>query len=384
MRLHSRVQLLLIVLLLLATALPVLTYAPNRLLTGQGIGLLALLSARPGVSLLLLLPLGPLLLAPWWRFGRLREWTVYLACLLLAGVLWWLAGNVAAQRAGGDDALARVSFGGGFCLLQLLLLLQQAEVIQRLGQSLPARLLLLFLAELPLLLLLHAGVLDSLSLLREYYNNQDGFDDALLRHLQLVLFSVLPALFIGTGMGIWAYRSPAFSRLLFPVLNVLQTIPSIALFALLIGPLALLGRYLPGLGIAGVGLLPAVLALTLYALLPLTRGTLAGLQQVSPAVREAARGMGMTAWQIMYKVEAPLALPVMLSGLRITAVQTVGLTVVAALIGAGGFGAIMFQGLSASALDQVLLGVLPVILLALLLDAAFRLLISLLKGLDHA
>jgi osmoprotectant transport system permease protein len=170
---------------------------------------------------------------------------------------------------------------------------------------------------------------------------------------------------------------------LFPVLNVLQTIPSIALFGLLIGPLAWLGRQLPGLGIAGVGLAPALLALSLYALLPVVRGTLAGLQQVPPAVREAARGMGMTPWQIMLQVETPLALPVFLSGLRITTVQAVGLAAVAALIGAGGFGAIMFQGLSASALDQVLLGVLPVVLLALLVDVAFRLLIARLKGADE-
>jgi len=278
-----------------------------------------------------------------------------------------------------------VSFGGGFWLLQLLLLLQLAEALQVLAGSLPRRVLLLLLAQLPLLWLLLSGRLDSLSLLREYHNNQDAFDDALLRHLQLVLFSVLPALLLGGALGVWAYRSARFARLLFPVLNVLQTIPSIALFGLLIGPLAWLGRQLPGLGIAGVGLAPALLALSLYALLPVVRGTLAGLQQVPPAVREAARGMGMTPWQIMLQVETPLALPVFLSGLRITAVQAVGLAAVAALIGAGGFGAIMFQGLSASALDQVLLGVLPVLLLALLVDVAFRLLIARLKGADdHA
>lgn len=386
MRLHSRVRLLL-VLLSLATALglPLLTYAPNRLLTGQGIGLLDLLQSGSGLRWLALLPALPLLLAAWWQPGVWRERAVYLAALWLGAALWWLAGSEAMLRAGGEDALARVSFGGGFWLLQLLLLLQLAEALQVLAAGLPQRVLLLLLAQLPLLLLLLSGTLDSLSLLREYHNNQDAFDDALLRHVQLVLFSVLPALLLGGVLGVWSYRSARFAGLLFPVLNVLQTIPSIALFGLLIGPLAWLGRQLPGLGIAGVGLAPALLALSLYALLPVVRGTLAGLQQVPPAVREAARGMGMTPWQIMLQVETPLALPVFLSGLRITTVQAVGLAAVAALIGAGGFGAIMFQGLSASALDQVLLGVLPVVLLALLVDVAFRLLIARLKGADdHA
>lgn len=386
MRLYSRVRLLLVLLSLAAAlGLPLLTYAPNRLLTGQGIALLDLLQGGSGLRWLALLPALPLLLAPWWRPAVLRERLVYLAALWLGAALWWLAGSEASLRAGGEDALARVSFGGGFWLLQLLLLLQLAEALQVLAGGLPRRVLLLLLAQLPLLWLLLSGRLDSLSLLREYHNNQDAFDDALLRHLQLVLFSVLPALLLGGALGVWAYRSARFARLLFPVLNVLQTIPSIALFGLLIGPLAWLGRQLPGLGIAGVGLAPALLALGLYALLPVVRGTLAGLQQVPPAVREAARGMGMTPWQIMLQVETPLALPVFLSGLRITAVQAVGLAAVAALIGAGGFGAIMFQGLSASALDQVLLGVLPVLLLALLVDVAFRLLIARLKGADdHA
>ncbi|RMC97991.1 ABC transporter permease [Aquitalea palustris] len=386
MRLYSRVRLLLVLLSLAAAlGLPLLTYAPNRLLTGQGIALLDLLQGGSGLRWLALLPALPLLLAPWWRPGIWRERLVYLAALWLGAALWWLAGSEATLRAGDEDALARVSFGGGFWLLQLLLLLQLAEALQVLAGGLPRRVLLLLLAQLPLLWLLLSGRLDSLSLLREYHNNQDAFDDALLRHLQLVLFSVLPALLLGGALGVWAYRSARFARLLFPVLNVLQTIPSIALFGLLIGPLAWLGRQLPGLGIAGVGLAPALLALSLYALLPVVRGTLAGLQQVPPAVREAARGMGMTPWQIMLQVETPLALPVFLSGLRITAVQAVGLAAVAALIGAGGFGAIMFQGLSASALDQVLLGVLPVLLLALLVDVAFRLLIARLKGADdHA
>lgn len=155
----------------------------------------------------------------------------------------------------------------------------------------------------------------------------------------------------------------------------MQTLPSIALFGLLIAPLAALGAWLQGRGLGdwgvqGVGLLPAALALTLYSLLPVVHGTLAGLQQVPAAVLDAATGLGLGPRQRFWQVQWPLALPVWLAALRVSTVQAVGLAVVAALIGAGGFGVLIFQGLASSALDLVLLGVLPVVALALALDAA--------------
>jgi osmoprotectant transport system permease protein len=172
-----------------------------------------------------------------------------------------------------------------------------------------------------------------------------------------------------------AWRAPVFS-----VLNVVQTIPSIALFGLLLEPLAELARAVPALGrigIGGIGLAPTIIALTLYSLLPLARNVTAALDDVPADVLEAARGMGMTPRQILWRVEVWLALPIFLSGLRITIVQAIGLTVVAALIGAGGLGAIMFQGLFANALDLVMLGVLPVVLMAVAVDAVMKLLVSL-------
>jgi len=136
---------------------------------------------------------------------------------------------------------------------------------------------------------------------------------------------------------------------------------------------------LGALGVSGTGLAPALIALTLYALLPLVRGVVAGLGQVPDAVRESARGVGMSAWQRLWHVDVPLALPVWLRSLRVVAVQTVGMAVVAALIGAGGFGALFFQGLLSSALDLVLLGVIPVVALAVVLDALFTLAIGALE-----
>lgn len=162
---------------------------------------------------------------------------------------------------------------------------------------------------------------------------------------------------------------------------MIQTVPSVALFGLLIAPLAALVTAFPWLGtlgIAGTGMTPALIALVLYALLPLVRGVVVGLNQIPRDVLESARAMGMSGAQRFLHVQLPLALPVFLRSLRVVMVQTVGMAVIAALIGAGGFGALVFRGCY-SAIDLVLLGVIPVIVLAVLTDALFDLLIALLK-----
>ncbi|MEQ6290702.1 ABC transporter permease [Vogesella sp. GCM10023246] len=371
---------MLALLLLGGCALPFLTHAANRLLTGHGIALTALPGYLPW---LLLAPLGVLLASPWLPDNRPWHWTRLLATILLGNALPWLAGSSARLLDSDAESLARISFGGGFWLLLLGSLLFYMESSRRLALTSPWRTLLTLAALLPAGLLLASGQLNQLSLLREYDNFRDSFDSALQQHVQLVVLSLLPALLLGTALGLLAFRLARLRDWVFPALNIVQTIPSIALFGLLIGPLAWLGKQLPGSGIAGVGMLPATVALTLYSLLPLARGTYAGLQQVPAEVRDAARGIGMTGWQIFLRVELPLALPVFIGGVRITAVQAVGLAVVAALIGAGGFGAIMFQGLSGSALDQVLLGVLPVVALAIAVDAGFKLAIAWLDRKNH-
>jgi osmoprotectant transport system permease protein len=377
-KLQNPVHLLLALVAVLAGAsLPLLTFAPNRLLSGHGI-FLSELTSHASLYWLLAVPALPLLAAPWLPSARASRILLIIAAALFSCGLLAVAGQEAQLRSGSADSLARVSFGGAFWLLTLTAWLQLAEALRGLLLSLQAQVAVVLLAVLPAIGLLLTGQLDNLSLLKEYHNHLETFDLALLRHLQLVLFSVLPAVLIGTTFGVLSFRKQRLRALLFPVLNVIQTIPSIALFGLLIGPLTVLGVMLPHFGISGVGMPPALLALILYSLLPMTRSAVAGLEQVPAAVREAARGIGMSAWQIFFRVELPLALPVFLNGVRVTTVQAVGLVEVAALIGAGGFGTLMFQGMASSALDLVLLGIIPVVLLAIVVDTAFKVVISLL------
>lgn len=364
--------------LVAALGLPFLTHAPNRLVSGTGISLAQLIRDTVGHPMDLWLTLLPALLlvaAIFMRPARRIQTAVYVAATLFLTGLAALAAHHATQLAGQSGAIARTSLGAAFWLLAAFSWLAATDALQRLALRPGWRLLGGAAVIVPLGLLLAGGAFKDLSLLKEYANREDVFSAALGQHLHIVLASLLPALLIGVPLGLVSSRSRALRPPLFAVLNVIQTVPSIALFALLMAPLALLGASVPvlaQLGIKGIGLAPAVIALTLYALLPVVRSTAAGLSQVPSPVIEAAQGMGLTAPQIFWRVELPLALPVFLSGLRVATVQTIGMAVVAALIGAGGFGAIVFQGLLSGALDLVLLGVLPVVAMAVAVDALLK------------
>ncbi|MFP2513051.1 ABC transporter permease [Buttiauxella agrestis] len=379
-KIHNRVLLLLVFLLVVAGAvLPFINFAPNRLVSGEPIAL----SQLPAQTWLLfsvpVFVLAILVLTPCRPLPLLL--TLMVGEFLFIAILWRL-GQTATQFAQQGSTLARTSPGSGLWMSLTLCLLLCADVINRLTAKALWRLLLnLQIWIVPLGLLL-SGYLADLSLLKEYANRQEVFDDALLRHLALLVGTLLPALLIGVPLGVFCYTRPAWQSSVFSVLNVIQTVPSVALFGLLIAPLAglvKLAPWLASLGVSGIGIAPALIALVLYALLPLVRGVVAGLQQVPRNIIESAEGMGMSRWQIFWQAEVPLALPVLLRSLRVVCVQTIGMTVIAALIGAGGFGAIIFQGLLSSALDLVLLGVIPVIALAVVFDALFKLFISLLE-----
>lgn len=377
----NRVLLTLVLLLLLAGyGLAFLSHAPNRLVSGQGISLVTLLH---GTSTLILLPALLLLAAAFLRlYGKHHLLVMLLAEILLAALVW-LAGHSAVQLTGGDeDSIARTSLGGGFWAASALCLLIASDAISRFTRNHSLRIVLNVQMILPVVLLLAYGQLAELSLLKEYDNRSDVFNDALWQHLGILSGTLLPAVLIGLPVGLFCHRSPRWRGAVLSVLNIIQTVPSIALFGLLLAPLAGLAKALPWLaehGISGIGLAPAIIALVLYSLLPLVRGVIAGLDSVPEAVIESARGMGMNRVQIFFRVQLPIALPVILTGIRIVAVQTVGMAMVAALIGAGGLGAIMFQGLLSSALDLVLLGVIPAVLMAVVVDSLFKFAVSLLE-----
>nr|WP_198923525.1 ABC transporter permease [Enterobacter hormaechei] len=361
-----------------AVALPFVNVAPNRLVSGEPRALWQIWSFTP---LLLGAALASTVALAFWP-GRSALWLTLLLSEALFIVLFWSAGQAATQMASVESPLARTSIGSGLWLWLALCLLVCSDAIRRLTPLPVWRWLLNAQFWVIPLLILFSGDLNQLSLLKEYANRQEVFDNALAQHLTILFGTLIPALLLGVPLGIGCYRHPSRQGAVFTVLNVIQTIPSVALFGLLIAPLAGLVKSFPALaaaGIAGTGLTPALIALVLYALLPLVRGVVAGLSQVPPDVLESAHAMGMSARQCFWKIQLPLALPLLVRSLRVVTVQTVGMAVIAALIGAGGFGALVFQGLLSSALDLVLLGVVPTIALAVVLDALFALWLALLR-----
>ena len=188
--------------------------------------------------------------------------------------------------------------------------------------------------------------------------NRGQILDLTLEHLWLVAASIFLAVLVGIPLGILITRVPRLNKLVLGTANVIQTIPSLALFGFLLPA--------PWIGARAIRL--AILALTLYALLPLIRNTYTGIKGVDPAVIEAGRGMGMTGKQLLWQVEFPLALGVILAGVRVATVLCVGVATIAAAIGAGGLGELIFRGLTMVNNDVILAGAIPAALMAILAD----------------
>jgi osmoprotectant transport system substrate-binding protein/osmoprotectant transport system permease protein len=196
----------------------------------------------------------------------------------------------------------------------------------------------------------------------------------LAAHLQLAAAALLAGALVAFPLGVWATRRP---RLLAPVLllaSVIQTVPGLALLAVMVPLLVWLGGLASPLGVdvRAIGFLPAFLALTLYSLLPMLRNTVAGIRGVDPAVREAARGVGMTDRQQLLRVELPLALPTLVAGLRTATVWTVGMATLSTPVGAPSLGNLIFAGLQTRDTAAVLVGCTASAGLALLLDGLVR------------
>ena len=342
--------------------LPFVILKSNRILPGDARGLLEVLPA-------------------WGAF--VCQATLILAAIIALGVtnarirlgaaLLGVAAVALAVAAAGDaltphgNKVVRVAPGAAVWVLLLCLGLLATDAITRMRPGPLWRVLFLvgFIAVAGLALA--HGTFDHLSVMREYAVNADRFAREARQHLWLALGSLGAAVLVALPIGILCHRVPRLRAGVLGTLNVIQTIPAIALFGILMAPLGALAATVPlaaALGIRGIGAAPAAVALFLYSLLPIAANTVAGLKRVPQAAVEAARGMGMTNWQILTGIELVLALPVILTGIRIVLVQNIGMVTVAALIGGGGLGTFVFQGIGQTAIDLVLLGAIPIVALA--------------------
>ena len=351
--------------------LPFVVFKTNRIMPGEPRGLQQVLSdwTALGLQAVLLLTAA---VAIGVADARRRLITALAAVIVLA--LAVAAAANALSPAG--NKVVRVAPGAASWLLLICLGLMATDAITRMRPGPLVRVLLLALALAVTGAALAAGTFDNLSVMREYAVNASRFPPELWRHIWLAGGSLLAAVLVGLPLGILCHRAPRLQPPLLGTLNVIQTIPAIALFGILMAPLGALAARVPAaaaLGIRGIGAAPAVVALFLYSLLPIVANTVVGLRRVSHAAVDAAFGVGMTPWQVLGGIELPLALPVIITGIRVVLVQNIGMVTIAALIGGGGLGTFVFQGIGQTAIDLVLLGAIPIVVLAfsasVLLDA---------------
>ncbi len=200
-----------------------------------------------------------------------------------------------------------------------------------------------------------------MSVLQFIRQNIETCVELTLEHLLIVGIALGIALLIGVPAGVLITRHEPIAKRVINVANVLMTIPSIALFGLMLPLLSPLGH--------GMGKVPAVIALVLYSQLPIIRNTYVAIKNVPPEIIDAARGMGMSQWRLLKEVEIPLAVPVILAGMRTAAVMSIGIAAIAAYIGAGGLGVLIQRGIDQAYNEKIMAGAVLVSLLAIIVDA---------------
>jgi len=343
---------------------------------------------RSGVSVSLLDSLGP-----FWSALLMAAWMIIAAFSLLPmpervrtlGRGWVAAAlvpgtvalcEVAALRLlPGAGTFARVSVGIGVWISAIAAYAVVLSARREVGMSSPAALALTASVPVAFVVLLAAGAFSDLGMLKEYANVSDSFWVYARNTVVYSAAALVAATALGFALGGLVFTYRRFEQPVFAIVSLFQTIPGLAMIGLLFAPLAWARQNLPAaesVGIGGLGWAPIVTALTLYALLAITRNTFAGLNSVPEEAVDAARGMGMTSRQLMWRIRVPLALPVLFSGERTAAVQTIGNSSLGAFVAAFTLGTLIFGGLAQQALDLTMLGSVAVVLMAIVADEVLR------------
>ena len=343
-------------------------YRPNRVLTGIDISAKELF----GNGFFLLLLISILLVVLTALNKQSYKITIGLFILLIVGLVLYLLGDALKNDLFNQTSAGRMSIGGGLWVFLLGFFMVLSGNFKDYEKAMLHRRLFYLAVFLIIVFFLISGHLDNLSIMKEFFNRSHTFYRQLNRHFFLAFFSVLVGILIGIPMGILIHKNKRTNNPLLFLINLGQTIPTLSLLGLIMVPLTFFGEqseFLRNIGIRGVGFTPAFLVLIIYALFPIVHNTIAGLNMIDQNLLEIASGMGMKEHQAFWKIQLPLSLPVILGGIRTAMTQSIGNTILAGLIGGGGLGSIIFLGLAQAAPDLILLGVIPLIAMAFMLDS---------------
>jgi osmoprotectant transport system permease protein len=285
-------------------------------------------------------------------------------------LMLWSAGAAAAAWVAAKSDIARTSllWAAWLSLFASYVVIFAATAWLQPGAL---RAVLTYLPVAGIVVLMVTGQLSELAVAREYANNADVFAIEFRLHLAYVAGAVSIGLVAGLILGLLAVRRRALEPAIFGTLNVLQVFPTLAFIGLMNPILTGASDRIPllnALGVRGVGWAPVIIVLSAYAVYPIARNTYTSLASLDPGVLDAARGVGMSRARMLAEIEFPLALPIIIAGLRVALVQTTAGAIVAGLIGGGGLGTFVFLGAGETATDLILLGVIPIMVLALFFD----------------
>lgn len=344
--------------------MPIVTYKPNRISQGVQYGSIEYL----GVSVIIIAILWVMLVALSFYTKNKKDLIVFIvSALLFVGLFWSIqlkSGNYI------ESPAARISLSSGFYIQMFILYMLFSTYTEKIKGYKILKTIGFLSIILSLGFLFSQGAFKDFSIIKEFNSKQSQFFNNLRIHAILTFASVITGAIIAIPLGFLAYSKKRLEGKIMLPLSIIETIPSLSLFAIFLVPLSGLGKlgFFKAIGVSGIGWAPAYLALTLYTLLPIGRNTLTGFYSVDRNIIQAAKGMGMSNSQILREIELPLAFPVIFTGVRIAFIQTIGGAVLAGLVGGGGMGTFVFLGLGEASPDLILLGVLPIVFFTIILD----------------
>lgn len=344
--------------------MPIITYKPNRISQGFQYRSIEYL----GGSVILIVVLWAILIGLSFYAKNKKNLLVFITSLVLfIGLFWTIQVNAKDYI---ESSAARISLSSGFYIQMFLMYMLFSTYTEKIKGYRILKILGFSTIALVLGFLFLQGSFDDFSIIKEFYSKKSQFFNNLRIHAILTFSSVITGSLIAIPLGFLAYSKKNLEGKIMIPLSIIETIPSLSLFAIFLVPLSGLGKlgFFNAIGVSGIGWAPAYLALTLYTLLPIGRNTLTGFYSVDRNIVQAAKGMGMSKSQVLGKIELPLAFPVIFTGIRIAFIQTIGGAVLAGLVGGGGMGTFVFLGLGEASPDLILLGVLPIVFFTIILD----------------
>ncbi len=352
--------------------------AKSRISNPVGFGILGPDVPRAGAAAFVLAWVACLLLSLFAGGRPGPRWASATRGLLAAAIIvggFWLSGVVAARVVPSAGTFARYSIGGALWLSAVFAFMLLIASRRETGIGSPLSWLMMVAVPVGLVALAITGALSSLGIAAEFRNWSTEFWTLVGLHLFYSVVAILLAIVFGVALGVLAFRVPRFAEPVFGVASVFQTIPGLAMIGLLAIPLGAISArsaIARGLGVSVLGWAPLLIALTLYALLAIVRNTYVGLQAVPAATVEAARGMGLSESQVLRRVQLPLAMPILFSGIRVSSQQTIGNATLGYFVFAATLGRIIFTGVSQTAPNLVILGSIALVTLALSVDILLR------------